>query len=95
MSTTTTTTTTESPQLELQEQPDTIEVSRKSIDIGKQTEELDIALSAETTVAEDESQYVTGTKLWLIMFSMCIVLVVGAMDASIVAVAVPTLTDHW
>lgn len=52
-------------------------------------------LTAEIQAAEDESGYPTGAKFYLIMISVGLVLVLGGMDASIVAVAVPSITDHF
>lgn len=52
-------------------------------------------LSVERVVAEDESQYPTGRKLFLIIFSVGLVIVLANMDGSIVSVAVPAITDHF
>lgn len=58
--------------------------------------ELDEDPSLESARAtEDESKYPTGTKLWLIIISIALVLIVATMDSSIVAVAVPAMTDEW
>lgn len=62
---------------------------------GRPTEQLEVESPSDTTAAEDESQYPTGTKLFLIMLSIGLVLIVGAMDSSIVAVVVPALTNEW
>lgn len=50
---------------------------------------------AETNAAEDESQYPTGTKFKLIILSVGLVLILSAMDSSIVSVAVPSITNHF
>jgi len=52
-------------------------------------------ISAERAPAEDESHYPTGLRLVLITLSMALVLILGGLDASIVSVAVPSLTDHF
>lgn len=49
----------------------------------------------QTPEAEDESQYPTGPKFWLILLSVCFVLVLGGLDSNIVATAVPAITDHF
>ena len=45
--------------------------------------------------AEAENQYPTGAKFYSILLSMAIILVLGGLDASIVATAVPAITDHF
>lgn len=47
------------------------------------------------TEVEDESLYPTGAKLNLILLSIGLVLILAGMDSSIVAIAVPAMTDHW
>ncbi|KAF2093518.1 major facilitator superfamily transporter [Rhizodiscina lignyota] len=50
---------------------------------------------SEIQTAEDETRYPTGAKFWLIMSSVSLVLILGGMDSSIVAVAVPSITNHF
>ena len=70
--------------------------STKSIDISGPIESLDLESPPdETSTAEGETHYPIGTKFWLIMLSIGLVLIIATMDASIVAVAVPSMTDHW
>ena len=69
--------------------------SESPLTAGKPTEQLDMELPSEARAAEDETHYATGTKLFLLMLSMGLALIAGGMDASIVAVAVPAMTDHW
>lgn len=62
----------------------------------KPTEQLELVdPPAEASTAEDESQYPTGVQFWLIYLCISMVLIMSAMDSSIVAVAVPAITDHW
>ena len=50
---------------------------------------------AETQAVKDESNYPTGTRFYFIVVSVSLVLILGETDSSIVAVAVPTITDHF
>ena len=45
--------------------------------------------------AEDESHYPTGTRFYLILLCTGLVLVQTGIDGSVVAVAVPSITDHF
>lgn len=40
-------------------------------------------------------QYPTGVKFWLLMFNLAAVIILGSIDMSIVATAVPRITDHF
>jgi len=51
-------------------------------------------LDIESTPAA-EPNYPTGTKLWLTTIALCVVLIVGGLDANIVATAVPSITNHF
>lgn len=65
---------------------------------GQPTEPLEIEgvnPPAERDAAGDESQYPTGAKFYLILLSVALVLVLYGMDSSMVAVAVPSITDHF
>jgi MFS family permease len=46
-------------------------------------------------VLPNEPEYPTGTKLWLQILSLVMVLILGGLDANIVATAVPSITDHF
>nr|POF16327.1 efflux pump aflt [Quercus suber] len=54
------------------------------------TEPLDVEATSET-----EPIYLTGRKLWFIRISLCVILILGGLDANIVATAVPSITDHF
>ena len=45
--------------------------------------------------SEAENEYPTGAKFWFIALSIALLLLVGGMDASIIATAVPSITDHF
>lgn len=45
--------------------------------------------------AEAETQYPTGAKFYSILISMALMLALAGLDASIVATAVPAITDHF
>lgn len=63
---------------------------------GRQVSFLDtLEPPAEILAAEDESKYPTGAKFYLIMLSVGLVLILGGMDSSIVAVAVPSITNQF
>ncbi|KAJ9157207.1 Major facilitator superfamily domain, general substrate transporter [Pleurostoma richardsiae] len=77
---------------------DTAETSPKSgpsTTPGQPADVLNITEPAEGTAAEDESHYPTGLKLLLILFCAGLVLILDGLDASIVSVAVPSITDHF
>lgn len=57
---------------------------------GQTLESIDI----ETT-PDAEPNYPTGSKFWLTIVSLCVILVLGGLDANIVATAVPSITDHF
>ena len=48
-----------------------------------------------TMAAEGEPDYPTGTKFWFTIVALCMILVLGGIDANIVATAVPSITDHF
>ncbi|KAJ5226834.1 Major facilitator superfamily domain general substrate transporter [Penicillium citrinum] len=39
--------------------------------------------------------YPTGSKLWFSILAICVILILGGLDANIVATAVPSITDHF
>lgn len=49
--------------------------------------------SNDASTAED--QYPTGAKFYTICLSLGLVIILGALDATIVATAVPSITDHF
>ncbi|KAI1173416.1 efflux pump antibiotic resistance protein [Nemania sp. FL0916] len=44
---------------------------------------------------EEQQEYPTGTRFWLIMLTMGAVLVLASVDMNIIATAVPSITDHF
>ncbi|KEQ72136.1 putative major facilitator superfamily transporter [Aureobasidium namibiae CBS 147.97] len=50
---------------------------------------------AASRVAEDESKYPTGPKLWLLVLGLCLAIWVVALDNSIIATAIPKITTEW
>lgn len=48
-----------------------------------------------TTAADAESSYPAGPRFWLTIVAQCLILIVGGLDANIVATAVPRITDHF
>ncbi|KAJ5107240.1 Major facilitator superfamily domain general substrate transporter [Penicillium angulare] len=47
------------------------------------------------SVTNPEPNYPTGTKFWLIVLALCVILILGGLDANIVATAVPSITNHF
>lgn len=76
---------------------DTIELTGRNSNEGTASiaQSIDVNLQPESQSAEDESQYPTGTRFYLIFLSACLVLVLSEMDSSIVAVAVPSITNQF
>ncbi|KAL1890872.1 hypothetical protein Sste5346_008013 [Sporothrix stenoceras] len=59
-------------------------------------EPVDIALAPVTTRGSNaEPQYVTGIKLWLIVLALSLALFVTMLDMSIVATAIPHITNQF
>ncbi|KAJ9604998.1 hypothetical protein H2200_010387 [Cladophialophora chaetospira] len=44
---------------------------------------------------DPEPIYPTGTKFWFTILALCVSLILGGLDANIVATAVPSITDHF
>ncbi|CAG8906394.1 unnamed protein product [Penicillium egyptiacum] len=42
-----------------------------------------------------EAKYPTGSKFWCTVFALCVVMILGGLDANIVATAVPSITNHF
>jgi hypothetical protein len=42
-----------------------------------------------------EPNYPTGTKFWFTIIALCVILILGGLDANIVATAVPSITNHF
>ncbi|KAJ5629928.1 hypothetical protein N7528_003585 [Penicillium herquei] len=40
-------------------------------------------------------EYPTGSKFWCTILAICVVIILGGLDANIVATAVPSITDHF
>jgi hypothetical protein len=70
---------------------------------GKHTQETSAEKISDLAVDEisdpdalpEGVQYPTGVKFWLLMFNLGAVIILGAIDMSIVATAVPRITDHF
>ena len=52
------------------------------------------AINTDST-ADTEPNYPTGTKFWFTIIALCVTLVLGGLDANIVATAVPSITNHF
>jgi MFS family permease len=53
-------------------------------------EPLDIENNLDT-----EPKYPTGGKFWFTVIALCLILILGGLDANIVATAVPSITNHF
>ena len=53
-----------------------------NINISRPTEQLELYPPVETSLAEEESQYPTGLKFYMILLSIGLVLIVTGMDTS-------------
>jgi MFS family permease len=42
-----------------------------------------------------EPKYPTGSKFWFTVIALCLILILGGLDANIVATAVPSITNHF
>ena len=60
--------------------------------VGRPQEPLEVE---EATASDDHVVYPTGPKLWLTMASVCLAYFLTGLDLTIVAVAVPSLTDQF
>ncbi|KAK6814474.1 hypothetical protein RU639_009558 [Aspergillus parasiticus] len=52
-------------------------------------------LNVESTPPDTEPNYPTGTKFWFTIIALCVILILGGLDANIVATAVPSITNHF
>ncbi|KAE8404930.1 major facilitator superfamily domain-containing protein [Aspergillus pseudonomiae] len=52
-------------------------------------------LTVESIPTDTEPNYPTGTKFWFTIISLCVILILGGLDANIVATAVPSITNHF
>ncbi|KAL4785308.1 major facilitator superfamily domain-containing protein [Aspergillus varians] len=57
---------------------------------GRTIEPLNIESAAGT-----EPNVPTGTKFWFTIITLCVILILGGLDANIVATAVPSITNHF
>ncbi|KAE8383154.1 major facilitator superfamily domain-containing protein [Aspergillus bertholletiae] len=62
-----------------------------SVASARAVEPLDTASDPPETTPN----YPTGSRFWLTVLALCLILVVGGLDANIVATAVPSITDHF
>lgn len=44
---------------------------------------------------DTEPKYPSGNKFWFTIMALCVILVLGGLDANIVATAVPSITNHF
>jgi MFS family permease len=44
---------------------------------------------------DTEPNYPTGSEFWFTILATCVILILGGLDANIVATAVPSITDHF
>jgi hypothetical protein len=51
--------------------------------------------SSDPDALPEGTQYPSGLKFWLLMLNLGAVIILGAIDMSIVATAVPSITDHF
>ncbi|KIX04886.1 uncharacterized protein Z518_05757 [Rhinocladiella mackenziei CBS 650.93] len=70
-----------------QNQPLSTAVSTAS---ARTIEPLNIEASLDT-----EPDYQTGTEFWFTIIALCVILILGGLDANIVATAVPSITSHF
>ncbi|KAJ6444718.1 DNA ligase (Polydeoxyribonucleotide synthase) [Purpureocillium lavendulum] len=47
------------------------------------------------TPPQPDQVYPTGSKFWFTVLSLCVILILGGLDANIVATAVPSITNHF
>ncbi|KNG88130.1 efflux pump antibiotic resistance protein [Aspergillus nomiae NRRL 13137] len=52
-------------------------------------------LTVESIPPDTEPNYPTGTKFWFTIIALCVILILGGLDANIVATAVPSITNHF
>ncbi|KAE8162633.1 major facilitator superfamily domain-containing protein [Aspergillus tamarii] len=52
-------------------------------------------LNVESTSPGTEPNYPTGTRFWFTVIALCVLLILGGLDANIVATAVPSITNHF
>lgn len=76
-----------SPDLQQQQQPNQPLPTAASTRIAE-------PLNIESTT-NIEASYLTGTKFWFTIIALCVVLILGGLDANIVATAVPSITNHF
>ena len=57
---------------------------------GRTTESLNVE-----SPTDGEPTYPTGSKFWFTVVSLCMILILGGLDANIVATALPSITDHF
>ncbi|CAJ2507215.1 Uu.00g084010.m01.CDS01 [Anthostomella pinea] len=76
----------------------TIEVARRSEDVSappSTTLQAFDNIIDESMSANAEPEYPTGAKFYIIVLSLCLILVLEGLDESIVSTAVPAITDHF
>ena len=56
---------------------------------------VNVDVKSNPDVSSEDVQYPTGAKFWLLMFNLFAIIVLQSLDMSIVATAVPRITDHF
>jgi hypothetical protein len=68
---------------------------QSNIDSPGQSRPIEALQIEEPLNEEEDIVFPTGPKLWSTMASMCIALFLSGLDITIVAVAVPSITDEF
>jgi MFS family permease len=58
------------------------------------SERIIVPFNIEST-PDIEPNYPTGSKFWFTIIALCVVVIVGGLDANIVSTAVPSITNHF
>lgn len=66
-------------------------IATNAVTIGQPQEQLQV----DNEVPDDEAQYPTGAQLWLNMLAILLISFLRGLDTTIIAVAIPKLTDHF
>ncbi|KAH7141523.1 permease of the major facilitator superfamily [Dactylonectria estremocensis] len=81
---------------ELEISPPATSLVEPAVELGSlQDRKHDSGNEIESVTVETSIQYPSGKRLYLILFSATLTLITGRIDSSIVAVAVPSITNHF
>lgn len=69
--------------------------ARPAILAGHPQEQLAVQEPAQISDNIDETSYPSGIRLWMAVASCCIVSFLHGLDLTIVAAAIPSLTNHF